>query len=58
MTGHLETMIFEDGVYEGYMLDGKRSGAGRFAFSTGDFFAGQWEDDLMHGNLCESCLKK
>eukprot|EP01006_Ploeotia_vitrea_P059797 TRINITY_DN74797_c0_g1_i1.p2 TRINITY_DN74797_c0_g1~~TRINITY_DN74797_c0_g1_i1.p2 ORF type:complete len:334 (+),score=69.86 TRINITY_DN74797_c0_g1_i1:34-1035(+) len=35
--------------YEGEAIDGKRSGAGMYVAESGETFAGQWKQGLMHG---------
>ena len=43
------TKVYDDGVYEGNLVDGKRTGKGKFTFSNGDVYEGDWVDDKMTG---------
>ncbi len=40
---------FPEGVYEGALHAGKRSGQGRFTFLSGDIYEGEWQDDKRCG---------
>lgn len=40
---------YKDGVYEGYMVNGKRHGLGIFQYSEGNRFVGEWKNDLISG---------
>ena len=35
--------------YEGQWLNGWRSGKGKYSFSDGGYFEGEWEHDQYHG---------
>lgn len=35
-------------VYEGQLLNGKRSGNGTMQFSSGDIYDGMWKNDQMN----------
>lgn len=34
-------------VYEGQLLNGKRSGKGKMTFANGDYYIGMWKSDQM-----------
>ena len=36
-------------VYEGYLLNGKRNGHGKYIWANGDVFDGEWHDGKKHG---------
>ncbi len=37
---------FPDGVYEGNFVNGVRAGKGKYTFTNGDKFDGEWKDDV------------
>lgn len=41
--------IYPDGKYIGDFLDGKRHGKGKFIFSDGSYWEGDWKDDAFTG---------
>jgi hypothetical protein len=43
-------LMYNDGtVYEGYTLNGKRHGQGKFLDKSGNRYEGEWRDNLAHG---------
>lgn len=42
-------MVFEDGYYQGFWLDGKRNGYGLFDWNESGKYIGFWVDDSMTG---------
>ena len=47
---HAETLSFENGVYEGEVLNGVPHGEGTFSFSDGASYVGELKDGLKHGS--------
>lgn len=47
---HAETLSFENGVYEGEVLNGVPHGEGTFSFSDGASYVGEFKDGLKHGS--------
>ncbi len=45
----VQRKIYENGVYEGHLKNGKRHGKGKFTFASGDVYDGDWKDDKYHG---------
>jgi hypothetical protein len=45
----LVTTIEFDGVYDGARFLGKPHGFGRFTFSGGEIYVGEWAEGRMHG---------
>ena len=43
------TILKKFGVYEGELLNGKANGYGTFTWNNGDFYKGNWVDDLRTG---------
>lgn len=44
---------YSDGSdYNGNYLEGKREGQGIYTFDNGDYYDGQWKNDLMSGRRC------
>ena len=37
----------ENGKYEGYWVNGKKNGRGRFTYPEGDVYEGDWVDDIV-----------
>ena len=42
-------IVFENGIYEGYMQDNKRHGRGKYTWNDGNLYEGDWHDDMKHG---------
>jgi hypothetical protein len=40
---------YDDGLYEGYLVNGKRNGSGIFHWINGKSYTGQWKNDKMEG---------
>lgn len=40
---------YEDGTYEGYLINGKRNGRGIFYYDNGSRYVGEWKDDIVCG---------
>jgi hypothetical protein len=48
--GTWRKLMYSDGtVYEGYTLNGKRHGHGKFLDKSGNRYEGEWRDNLAHG---------
>ena len=45
-----EKKEYSDGVYSGYMVNGKRHGKGTFILNNGDVYEGDFSEDLFHGH--------
>ena len=43
------TKVYDDGVYEGNLVDGKRTGKGKFTFSNGNVYEGDFVDGKFMG---------
>ncbi len=46
---NVETVDFEDGVYQGGLEYGLRHGLGCYLWHNGNFYNGHWKDDNMEG---------
>ncbi|MBO5613382.1 MAG: OmpA family protein [Prevotella sp.] len=40
---------YSDGLYEGYLVNGKRNGPGIFHWKSGECYTGQWKNDKREG---------
>lgn len=40
---------YEDGIYEGYLTNGKRNGLGLFIYNSGLTYSGHWKNDVPSG---------
>ena len=44
-------ITYEEGdVYEGELVDGKRSGKGKMTYKNGNIYEGEWAEDVRHGH--------
>ena len=41
--------VYDNGVYEGDFIDGKRTGKGKYTWSNGDVYEGDWVNDNLTG---------
>ena len=46
---HFEVLGMDETSYEGEMQNHKRHGRGKLTFKNGNYYEGQWKDDLMDG---------
>ena len=44
------TMVFDNGVYIGNFSNGARNGRGQYFWNTGDYYTGNWKDNLVDGS--------
>jgi hypothetical protein len=43
-------MTFKDkGIYDGYWFDDKRNGYGTLSYNNGNYYKGEWKNDLFEG---------
>mmetsp|Transcript_4967 Transcript_4967/g.8470 ORF Transcript_4967/g.8470 Transcript_4967/m.8470 type:complete len:173 (-) Transcript_4967:84-602(-) len=48
IVGSVGVLKYDSGeIYEGQLLNGKRSGNGKIMFSNGDSYRGMWKNDMM-----------
>jgi hypothetical protein len=41
--------VYKGNSYDGYWVNGKRHGKGKFTFEDGAIYTGEWENDERHG---------
>jgi hypothetical protein len=41
---------YDDGLYEGWLVNGRRNGSGIFHWKNGECYTGQWKNDKMEGH--------
>lgn len=51
---------YNNGIYEGHLINGKRNGWGRFVWMNGECYTGQWKDDkiAIRGMLRETPMRQ
>ncbi|MBO5584337.1 MAG: OmpA family protein [Prevotella sp.] len=48
-TNGYQVKVYDDGIYEGYLTNGKRNGMGLFYYKNGDRYVGEWKNDKISG---------
>lgn len=43
------SLEYENGTYEGYILNNKRNGKGKYTWKDGNYYEGDWVDDQKEG---------
>ena len=46
----MRLVAVEDYRYDGEFVNGKREGRGRLMYTVGDYYEGEWVNNLFHGN--------
>jgi hypothetical protein len=48
MVSSIGILKYDNGdMYEGQLLNGKKSGEGKMTFNNGDIYIGMWKNDMM-----------
>ena len=45
----IERVVYDNGVYEGSLVDGEKHGKGKYTWKSGDVYEGDWVDDRRTG---------